>query len=89
MIKVLVSILIFYMAMPMALVTVIMVAVVTIILPSPKKSGILNRPHRTIIMVMTCDDFRHRCIHRNYVCLCNSNNIITSTALIIITIVAI
>ena len=42
------------MSIPMALVTVIMVAVVTIILPSPKKkSGILNRPDRKIIMVMT------------------------------------
>ena len=53
MIKVLVLIVIYDMAMPMALLTVIMVAVVTIILPSPTASGILNRSDRTTIMVMT------------------------------------
>ena len=39
MIKILVSIVIYDMAIPMALVTVIMVAVVTIILPSPTKAA--------------------------------------------------
>ena len=67
-------------------VVVIMVAVVAIILPSPTKAA--SRPDRTIIMVMTVGIDAYVAFVSVFITV-PGNNIINSTATIIITIVAI